>query len=506
MKRNAFIYLLLTIIPSIIILFSFSSNDPEIPISSESQDCIFCHKEIHPGLVADWEKSLHARQTPAEAEKKSDLKKRMSSFTANEAFKNVAVGCYECHSLNTSEHTDAFEHNGYTITVVVSPNDCAECHATEAEEYKDNIMSHAYANLMDNSLYSDLRLTINGQYEFKDKKLQITHADRLTTEESCLYCHGTKVETEGTETRSTMFGDMDFPKLKGWPNQGVGRINPDGSKGSCAACHTRHEFSIATARKPHTCAECHKGPDVPAYKVYLASKHGNLYESKSSDMNFTNVPWTVGKDFTVPTCATCHVSLITDENEQIIAERTHAFNDRLSWRLFGVPYAHPHPIDGDVSKIKNSDGLPIPVELNSEPVSEFLISPEEQESRTARMKKVCTACHSTSWSDGHFARLDNTIKNTNALTLTATNILSEAWKKGYAEGLPQGANIFDESIERDWVKIWLFHANSTRFASAMGGGGDYGVFADGRFQLSELIQKMYEWIELQEQLESKKNK
>ncbi len=28
----------------------------------------------------------------------------------------------------------------------------------------------------------------------------------------------------------------------------IGRINPDGSRGSCSACHTRHSFSIAQER------------------------------------------------------------------------------------------------------------------------------------------------------------------------------------------------------------------------------------------------------------------
>lgn len=483
--------------------FAFGQQSNELPVSTETETCIMCHREIHPGIVASWEKSRHAAQTPALASEKAELEKRMSSFTADEQFKNTVVGCYECHSLNTDKHTDAFEHNGFTINVVVSPDDCAECHATEADEYSQNMMAHAYANLMSNDLYSDLRKVINGKYSYTDNRLSTEHANPLTTEESCLYCHGTQVETQGSETRMTDFGEMEFPVLKGWPNQGVGRINPDGSKGSCSACHTRHDFSVATARKPYTCAQCHKGPDVPAYKVYKASKHGNLFETKSSETNFDNVPWTVGKDFTVPTCAVCHVSLITDENNNVIARRTHKFSDRLSWRLFGLPYAHAHPAEGDLTDIENSQGLPLPTELNGVPVKKFLISEQEQEKREQTMQGVCKACHSVSWTKNHFTRLENTIESTNNLTLTATNILNNAWQKGYAKGLPQGENIFNESIERDWVKLWLFHANSVRFASAMGGGGDYGVFADGRFQLTEIIQKMAEWVEEKEKQSNK---
>ncbi|MBI5015357.1 MAG: hypothetical protein HZB55_07675 [Deltaproteobacteria bacterium] len=63
-------------------------------------------------------------------------------------------------------------------------------------------------------------------------------------------------------------------------------MNPDGSKGARTACQARHQFSIEVARKPKTCSQCHKGPDVPAYAVYLVSKHGNVYESLEAKWDF----------------------------------------------------------------------------------------------------------------------------------------------------------------------------------------------------------------------------
>ena len=33
-----------------------------------------------------------------------------------------------------------------------------------------------------------------------------------------------------------------------WPNTGIGRLNLDGSRGSCSACHSRHDFSPRRAR------------------------------------------------------------------------------------------------------------------------------------------------------------------------------------------------------------------------------------------------------------------
>ena len=66
-------------------------------------------------------------------------------------------------------------------------------------------------------------------------------------------------------------------------------------------------------------------------------------------------------------------------------------------------------------------------------------------------------------------------------------------------------------MEKKWSDIWLFFANTTRFASAMGGGGDYGVFADGRYHLNERILALKDWLDIKksiaapEKLEAKKN-
>jgi hypothetical protein len=281
---------------------------------------------------------------------------------------------------------------------------------------------------------------------------------------------------------------MSFPVLTGWPNQGVGRINPDGSKGACTSCHARHQFAIEVARKPATCSQCHKGPDVPASEVYGVSKHGNLYDSLRSSWDFSAVPWVPGSHFTAPTCAGCHVSLLATEKGKVVAERTHRMNDRLAWRLFGPIYAQPHPVSGDTTVLRNSAGLSLPVELTGEPVASGLIDPAEQAVRDARLKQICLSCHSTQWTEAHFARLAKSIETTNAATLAATRTMLAAWDEGLARGTAANDSIFNEAIERTWVSNWLFYGNSSRFASAMGG-ADFGVFANGRYhQSSNLLQ------------------
>ncbi|MDO9585854.1 MAG: multiheme c-type cytochrome, partial [Syntrophales bacterium] len=205
------------------------------------------------------------------------------------------------------------------------------------------------------------------------------------------------------------------------------------------------------------------------------------------------VPWTVGKDFTAPTCATCHASLIVNEEGDVIAKRSHQMNDRSAWRLFGLIYAHPHPLSPDTTIIKNKAGLPLPTELTGEPAAGYLIDKKEQEKRRASMQTICLQCHATSWVEGHFARLEKSILTTNQMTRTATDVILTAWKKGLAKGLDKKDSIFNEAIERMWVEQWLFYANSTRFASAMSG-ADYGAFADGRWHMAKNIQQMADWL------------
>jgi hydroxylamine dehydrogenase len=468
----------------------------DFPISEDTQTCLFCHRAATPGIVADWERGRMARITPEAAKSMIPLKRRVSFETIPEKLSQVGVGCAECHTLTPEKHPDSFEHNGYQVHVVVTPEDCAVCHPVEREQYAKNLMSQAYGNLQHNAVYRSLADAVNGVQHVRNNEIVLDKPDQQTDADSCFYCHGTVVEVTDLVSRETDFGDMDFPVLSGWPNHGVGRINPDKSQGACSACHTRHQFSIEMARKPYTCSECHKGPDVPAYQVYQVSKHGNIVSAMSKDKHwdFNAVPWTIGDDFTAPTCATCHVSLLVAGDRDVVAERTHQMSDRMAWRIFGLVYAHPQPKSPDTTIIRNAAGLPLPTELTGEPAAAFLIDQKEQDKRQKTMQNICLSCHSRHWVEAHYARFHNAIQYTNDMTLTATKILLDAWEKGAAKGLAQNDSIFNEAIEKKWVEQWLFFANSTRYASAMAG-ADYGAFANGRWYLSKNIQEMVDWLE-----------
>ena len=486
----------------LVMVCCFSGGDAlsaEPAISDATADCIDCHSSIHPGIVSGWQKSRHAKIPPAEAMGVEGVARKVSSKTVPENLQNVVVGCAECHTLRPNAHADTFEHNGYDVHVVVSPDDCQTCHATERQQYSQNIMAHAYANLADNKLYQKLEHSILAETTYQNGNTRLAPANQATKAESCYYCHGTQLEVSGYETRDTeAAGELKFPIIKGWPNQGVGRINPDGSLGACSACHTRHTFSIEMARKPYTCKECHEGPDVPAFKVYAASKHGNIFSTLHSSWNFEAVPWTIGKDFTAPTCAACHISLLVNADEEVIVERTHRMNDRLPWRIFGLIYAHPHPQKPNTSIIRNKDGLPLPTDFSGGFASTYLIDEKEQDARRQAMQAACRNCHDSSWVNGHWSRFENSIRETHAKTRAATQIMEAIWQKGLADSAD---SLYDEAIERKWSDIWLFYANSIRFASAMAGGGDYGVFAEGRYHMSKALLELNDWFDLRKKLD-----
>jgi hypothetical protein len=420
----------------------------------------------------------------------------VSARSLDESLGNQAVGCFECHGRSPGAHKDNFEHFGFRINVVVSPKDCAACHPVEEEQYRDSKKGNAYANLNNNAVYHTLYSTIIGLKTVSDTTIFTQKPSDMMRRDTCFACHGMPVTVRGMKEIDTEMGKITVPDLANWPNMGVGRLNPDGSRGACTSCHPRHSFSIETARKPYTCSQCHLEPDVPAWNVYSESKHGNILLSRHEGWNFTNVPWTPGRDFLAPSCSTCHNSLLVSSEGKVIAERSHDFGSKLWVRLFGLIYSHPQPRHGDTTAIKNKDGLPLPTTFTGEPASKFLIDGAEQERRMAMMKSVCGACHGSDWVDGHFEKMDNTIKETDQMVLASTRLLLEAWEAGIADK----TNPFDEGIEQDWIRQWLFYANSAKYASAMTGAPDYVAFKYGWWEMTGNLRKMKETIDLKKKV------
>lgn len=459
-------------------------------LGTDSETCVSCHEMVNPGLVADWRASRHARRTVQQALAEPELARRVSAAEVPEGLAGVVVGCLECHGQNPDGHADTFEHFGYRIHTVVTPKDCAACHPKEEAEYGRSKKAAARANLLENPVFHGLVEATTRRQSFIDGQLVPGESTIDAQAETCLACHGTKVELMGMRTVETALGELELPVLSGWPNQGVGRENPDGSLGSCAPCHARHSFDIAVARSPETCSECHLEPDLPAWEVWRESKHGNLFMAHRGKQTMDSVPWQPGADFTAPTCATCHNSLLTNAEGEVLAERSHDFGARLWVRIFGLPYSHPQPAAGATHTLRNAAGLALPVDLDGTPAATGLISAEEQQRRQAAMGRVCSGCHTSSWVNGHFANFDKSVGNADAMVKAATGLVQQGWQVGRAAPV----DMFDEPLEQLWVDSWLFQATSLRYAAAMCG-PDYATFKQGWWKLQTNLAKMKEMLE-----------
>ena len=73
----------------------------------------------------------------------------------------------------------------------------------------------------------------------------------------------------------------------------------------CDGCHTRHDFSLAEARKPNNCGICHTGLDHYEYEMYRESYHGMIYEAEQNTWDWSKPM--KPENYKTPTCAFCHM-------------------------------------------------------------------------------------------------------------------------------------------------------------------------------------------------------
>lgn len=396
--------LMLSLIPVIIsfiiflILLNISSTETEAA-EARVDNCMDCHKAsgVLQGISEDWEKSKHSEN---------------------------GVTCITCHEAQPSE-PDAIPHNGYSISPVVSPKDCQNCHSGIVKENDQSL--HSFGALYYEFLYDNKKLPyLESQTENGFLVVDGNEMDHAATLRGCQACHGTNMT--GTDT-------TDFTV---WPNNGIGRINPDGSRGSCAACHTRHTFSVAEARKPETCGQCHMGPDHPQIEIYMESKHGNIYQSEGDSWNWSSEEWVAGVDYRAPTCASCHMSAAPG------VEATHDVSSRLSWELEPA-------ISTRTNNIANSLELPFS-------------DGSTWEEKQGRMKSVCKQCHSTTWVDNYYKQADLAVELYNQQFTEAKAIVD----KLYDDGLLT-EDSFDEPIEFKIYEMWHHEGRRARMGAFMMG-------------------------------------
>ena len=426
-----------------------------VPVAS--QRCVKCHGESTPGIVDQWKGSTHAHK---------------------------GVACVDCH-LATKGDVDGFDHYGAHIATVVTPKDCARCHKTEATEFMAS--HHAKAGNILASLDNKLAETTEGFRGSEATSMRpffnphsptpgrpdIKTVNGLASAfVGCKQCHGSKVALLGPNNARITVDDLK-PDKNGqptnlavldsivrdkdgrpkyhpatWPNTGIGRINLDGSRGSCSACHSRHDFSPRRARQPENCSKCHLGPDHPQKEIYEESKHGVAFRDLKDKMHLDAKHWVLGKDYSqAPTCATCHMSGNVANNGRV----THDPGERLSW-------TNRPPVSLVLDTDENGK-----VVTETDPVKRRELTKFSAADKRNNMKQVCHQCHTPDYVNNFYTQYDDFVVLFNEkFAKPGKLIVGELKKQKLLTPTP-----FDEEIEWTWFYLWHHEGRRARHGAAM---------------------------------------
>jgi len=368
----------------------------ERSVPPEAAACIECHRTTTPGIFVDWARSRHA---------------------------NANITCLDCHLVQPGDVDTAKGHEQYysrsdlpygeakykvPVASIVTPRDCSRCHPDEVMQYSRS--KHANTIEIIWKIDSWLKDGMNSDNERKT---------------GCFTCHGTVIKIDNK-------GDLD-PQT--WPNVGVGRINLDGSKGSCTSCHTRHRFSVAEARMPEACDQCHLGPDHPQIEIYEESKHGTLYHAYKSEYNFDAAggTWTLGVDYRAPTCAACHMSGSGK------VQTSHDVTERLSWETQAPLTVRPQDFEAFPAKT-------------------------DWKAERDKMKAVCLQCHGNSWVNDFYAGFDKAVEEYNEVYYKPAKAKLDDL---YGKKLLDKTRYFDEHLELQFYELWHHEGRRARMGAMM---------------------------------------
>lgn len=412
----------------------------------ENVKCINCHLKENNSLVQQWKNSPHA------------------------AAQDGQIGCYNCHAAEQGD-PGGYMHEGAYIKTLQSPADCAFCHENEAKQLSTS--HHATAGLITASLDNILGEVV------------CSMEDMSGAANGCWQCHGSvvKILTDDTgkallnQDQAVMFDPMTYP------NTGIGRVNPDGTLGSCMACHGRHSFKASIARQPENCGKCHLGPDHPQIEAYNESKHGIAYQTAMRDrgMNAMNIlkagNWVLGKDYyTAPTCATCHMGS-TLRSDGSVTPNTHNVGDRISWNLRlpistkmnRVTFANGDIADmhGDIppqvgqerkyDKYENVDG-----QWNKIKATDEIIEVKSWELRREDMRIVCQQCHGVQVIENFYKQFDSLVITYNDKFAKPAKSLFEMAER---EGLVTGS-LFNTKLGWYWWELWHHEGRNARIGAS----------------------------------------
>lgn len=382
--------------------------DPSNWGAEGGKDCVECHEKSSTGLAQQWHDSEHAK---------------------------AGVNCLDCHRADPLD-VDAITHEEVVIATVVSPKDCGRCHETEYQEQKGSVHANAV-----------------GLIERRMPAMAENLGGPAIIAAGCAQCHGAVVKVNGDGSLAP----------GSWPNSGIGRINPDGSKGSCSSCHGRHLFSKAQAREPSACVRCHSGPDSPDKEVFEASKHGMNFAAHRDKMNLHSETWIAGKDYSsAPTCVSCHMGAAGK------MPSTHDVGLRDAWNLNSVVSEKQHLVifeDGDKLDLPASQPAPRRgTEMSKSDGTlgkvKAVASPER---RRKAMTVVCLECHGKGFVKDFMGQFDDVVELYNSkFGQPAQALMGELYRRKLISPAP-----FDDPIEFTYWELWHDEGARARHGAAM---------------------------------------
>ncbi len=445
-------------------------------VTATNRGCVDCHAKDSPALVMQWEESAHAR---------------------------YGVGCVDCH-LAEPEDIDGWQHEGAWISALVTPLDCARCHTLEYDQFKGS--HHAKAG--------EILASLDNVLAEKAAGLPDNIADAVN---GCWQCHGTIIRFERDEQGEVLrTGKENRPVIDPdtWPNSGMGRLNPDGSKGSCHACHSRHTFEAKLSRSPENCGKCHMGPDHPQIEVYNESKHGIAFYASRDDMALDKEgDWVLGRDYSAaPTCATCHISSYMTPQGEVITN-SHDVGERISWTLRPVISTKLNMVVYDDGyKEDYPDGKELPaigdtVETNEKVVEDFelvtktvprtVASVVTWEQRRDSMKAGCLNCHNDTYVDNFYVQFDSLVELYNEKFARP----AQQWMDMLtADGVLNPDAPFEHEVQWVFWELWHHEGRRARHGASMMG-PDYthwhGMYEVSKHYYTEFLPAIIEAAESQ---------
>jgi hypothetical protein len=426
-----------------------TSIDVKNPANREiNRKCTICHLKENKALVLQWENSPHA--------------------TAEEG----QIGCYTCHAAEKGDEL-GYTHEDVFIKTILSPKDCQHCHEQQAKQMA--VSRHAAAGEIVASLDNMLAEVVGGMTTNKG-----------SLHSGCWQCHGSVVAVKRDKDGKVLLSDTGAPQMdhSTWPNTGSGRINPDGTKGACNACHSRHSFRASVARQPETCGKCHQGPKHPQKEIYEESKHGIAFftaqigEGRNAMNILKEGKWVLGDDYYVaPTCSTCHMGSFVKFDGSVVAS-SHNVGDRLSWNLQAAVSNKMNRVafsDGKVADIPGDkpprpgqkatyktyvrEGNKLKKVITKETVKDIVTWQQRREN----MQEVCKSCHGMNQIQNFYKQFDDVIYLYNEKFAKPGKMLVNELKK---DGIWKSSG-FQYEIGYIWFEIWHHEGRRARMAVSM---------------------------------------